>query len=107
LYVRYDSYLRCEIRTLSQEFIDGILGENGKVSKCSVDIKNQERERFEKVLAGHRLRIDADAKGLVHKFDAKKKKLFRVIESKELTESELDKKLTELRAANVSSLKRV
>ncbi len=94
-----DCDLRFEIRTLSQEFIDGILGDNGKVSKCSVDTKKQERERFEKVLTGCRWKIDADSKGLVHKFDAKKKQLLRVIISKDVAESE--RKLNELRTANV------
>jgi hypothetical protein len=98
----YYCYLRYNIRTLSQEFIDRILGDNGKVSKCSVDTKKQERERFEKVLAGRRSKIDAESKGLVHKFDAKKKQLLRVIASKEVAESE--KKLNELRAANVRSV---
>ena len=98
----YYFYLRYNIRTLSQEFIDGILGDNGKVSKCSVDTKKQERERFEKVLAGRRSKIDAESKDLVHKFDAKKKQLLRVIASKEAAESE--KKLNELRAANVRSV---
>jgi hypothetical protein len=102
LMFEYDCFLRCEIRTLSQEFIDGILGNNGKVSRCSVDTKRQERERFEKVLAGCRSKIDADSKGLVRKFDAKKKQLLRVIASKEVAESE--KKLNELRTANVRSV---
>ncbi len=72
------------------------------MSKCSVDTKNQERERFEKVLAGCRSKIDADSKGLVHKFDAKKKQLLRVID--EYNEVESEKKLRELQGANVCSL---
>ena len=91
-------------RTLSQEFIETMLGDNGKVSKCSVDVKRQERERFAKVLADCRAKIDSDSKALVHKFEAKKKKLLGILN--DFSETEAAAKLEELRAANVRTLAR-
>jgi hypothetical protein len=86
-------------RTLSQEFIDGMLGENGQLFKCSVDVKREERGRCVKMLSDCRVKIDSDSKALIQSFDLKKKKLLRILN--DIGEMESGAKLEELRAANV------